>query len=72
LICTGANSRSYYLGPVGSSDPQVSSRLNLRGSLSKRLCPHLLSGKTLLRTGLYLQSQAGELGTGGSSQIRAN
>jgi hypothetical protein len=36
----------------------------------KRLCPHLLSGRMLSRTGPYPQSQAGKIGTGGFLQTR--
>jgi hypothetical protein len=60
------------LVPWGTLILKISSQLNLRWSPSKQLCPHLLDGKTLSRTGLYLQSQAGKLGTGGFSQTRVD
>jgi hypothetical protein len=69
LIHTEANSTSYFLEPVGTSDPcefieAESKRIPFKEALSGPLC-----GKMLSRTGLCPQSQAGEIGTRGYLQI---
>jgi hypothetical protein len=65
LIHTEANSTSYFLGPVGTSDPlefieAESKRIPFKAALSRP--PY---GKMLSRTGLCPQSQAGGIGTRG-------
>jgi hypothetical protein len=69
LIHTEDNSSSYFLGPVGISDPREfieaeSRRIPFKAALSGPSC-----GKMLSRTGLFPQLQAGETGKRGYSQI---
>jgi hypothetical protein len=49
---------------------EILSQPNLKGFPSKRLYPHLLSGRMLSRTGPCPQSQAGKIGTRGSLQTK--
>jgi hypothetical protein len=69
LIHTEVNSTSYFLGPVGTSNPREfitaeSKRIPFKAALSGLPC-----GKILSRTGLCSQLQAGEIGIKGYLQI---
>jgi hypothetical protein len=72
---------SFWFAPRPIQDPttlvlwetlilEISSQPNLKGSPSKRLCPHLLNGRMLSRTGPCPQSQAGKIGIGEFLQTR--
>jgi hypothetical protein len=65
LILVEDQSASYFLGPVGTSDPSDFIAAKSQRIPSRHHCQDPMSGKTLSRTGICPQSQAGETGTRG-------
>jgi hypothetical protein len=70
LIPIEDNSSSYFLGPVGISDPLEFIEANPIEYPSNRLWQDPTHGKTPSKTGLYPQLQAGETGTRGYSKTK--
>jgi hypothetical protein len=62
LIRTETNSTSYFLGPVGTSDPREFIAAESQRIPFKRLYQDLTCGKMLSRTGLCPQLPAEEIG----------